>query len=846
MEYACAVGGVAATTWGDGVCFALTLEHLHPDRKLNAESITSDAVALVTSLEGQTDARFVLQAVARPDVVQPERGTIDLALLTIVSSDSPDVVTDLCDDLLDLLSAPPLRWSFRPVDDPEELSRLLNPFEATSFAEIARREEPCIAPSTRRPPGFTSDDDPPRKSTSRLWSTWTLGPASADLRRIATVLLAQEAPVCVRIVLQPTAMTGSERDALEQLVTELDVELPEKGPLRTALLTLGSLLTLRPLFEVRCLVASPERLSRSLLSALGHSISEPADHMAPEPVLRGGFAVLRGGVDVDDGVLDAAYRDLAVGQPTPTLGDPALVRLRRLMGPREAANLFRIPVADDDRFPGIDTLAIPDLEPPVADLPLEGVQVGSLIGHGRLPVKLDAESRFRHTYVVGQTGTGKSTLLMQMALQDIAAGDGVAVLDPHGDLVEDLLARIPEDRIDDVVLLDPADPVAVVGVNLLEAESQVQAAYLIEELSHMFQTLFDPNQQGIIGPRYVSMLRQAARLLMSNPDTPSSMLDIATVYGDPAVRSHLVNRSNDPMALEYWATQATASKSNDHGEILAWFSAKFDAFRASDLVRHVVGQATSTISFSEILRDRRILLVNLSKGLLGTYNSSLIGYVVFTRLWAAALERAAIPRSDRAPFHVYIDEFQNMTSQSLPTVLSEARKFNMSLTLANQFFSQVPSETREAIMGNTGSRMTLRLGPKDAGLFREWMGADVRLEELMTLPNHVGLASMSRQGRPLEPFAFRTVPPAQPPDINRSTLVREQSRRRWARPVGELDEEFALRWAGVPGSFAQQAHEAQDSTAKRRPRRPRQPSFIDDWLTKDGTPAAQGKDPDGS
>lgn len=841
-----AVRRIATEKVDGGVCFALELDFLHPDRRFSAATVTADAVALVTSLEGHIRTRFVIQTVANPDVDRPEKGTVDVAIIAVIEESSDVDVDELCDDLLDVLTWPPLRWSFSPVAEAERLQLILKPFDATSFAEIARREEPCPPHLPRRTTGFigepgTGTDGPARD----LWSMWTLGPATADFRRVTSVLLAQEAPICVRTILEPTALTDEERSALEGLTVELDRVVADGGQWRSALVTLQSILTLRPLFDVRCTIASPDRLSRSMLSALGHSMSEPADHTVAEPALRGGFVVLRQDAPDGDGPVERTHRGLSASTaPAPTLAGPELARIRHVMGAREAANLFRIPVADDDRFPGLETIDVPDLTPPVSDLPHNGHRVGKLIGHGELPVFLEDESRFRHTYVVGQTGTGKSTLLLNMALQDIEGGDGVAILDPHGDLVEDLLARIPTDRIDDVVLLDPADPIGVVGVNLLEAESQIQAAYLVEELSAMFQRLFDPSNQGIVGPRYISMLRQAARLLMSNPDTPGSLLDLPTIYSDPGVRKFLVSQSNDPMAMEYWAGQELASRSNEYGEVLAWFNSKFDAFRASDLVRRVLGQASSTISFSEILDTRKILLVNLSKGLLGSYNSALVGYVVFTRLWAAALERASIPQPERLPFHIYVDEFQNMTSESLPTVLSEARKFRVSLTLANQFFTQIPDDTREAIMGNIGSRLTMRLGPRDAALFAEWMGNDLDEQSLLSLPNHVALVALSRRGVPLPTFAARTDAPTVPHDTARADLVRERSRLQWARGTAEIDADFAKRWVGVPGSFAARAAAMAEGAGGMSNRGTSTGSsassfkttansgFVDDWLAK--------------
>lgn len=817
------------------VGFALALRHLHPDRDLDAEAVTRDGVAFVTALEGQRDARFVLQTTCFPDPDQPEHGRLAIHLLVTLSASSEPTdqrIDELCDDLLDLLAAPPVRWSFEPVTDADDLAAVISPLVPAHLAEVARREEPCMP--TRWSGGIGFGVDPSERRADRpLWSMWTLGPATRDLRRLGAVLLAQEAPVCIRVSLTPSSISPDERAGIEALSMNVADDVPGEGLLRASWHTVESLLYLRPLFDVRCVIASPEPLSPSMLSALGHAYSEPAAHGTPEPVLKGGFAVLRGDHEVGEDILLNAYITLSGGSPIPSLAPAGLERIRRLLGPWEAANIFRIPTTDDNGFPGLKTLRIPDLEVPLVDLSKSGQIAGHVVGNPHQQVLIDPEERFRHLYVSGQTGTGKSTLLLNLALQDIEAGAGVAVLDPHGDLVEALLGRIPPDRADDVVLIDPADPVAVTGVNLLEGESPIQREYVVSELARMFYSLFDPNRTGIIGPRYESWLRQAALLLLANPDEPSSFLDISTVFVDPAVRKHLVDGITDPILAEFWRGEMAQTSDYHKSEILGWFRSKFEVFRTSALVRNVVGQAQSTVSFSDVMTNQHILLVNLSKGLLGDYNSALLGHIVFSRLWSAALERASLPARERRDFFIYIDEFQNMTTDSLPAVLSEARKFRVGLTLANQFFSQVPELTREAIMGNVGSRITFRLGPKDAEPFAHWLGPDVHAHDLTGLPNHLAVGALSNQGVPIDPFPFRTEPPIGHWDETVAEKVRDLSREQWASPVETLDAAFFTRWAHVHDSFSDRLlgpAPPEPPTSEDAPPAAAQP-FIQRWIT---------------
>jgi hypothetical protein len=813
--------------------FALQLEHLFPDRRSKPEEIASDAVSLVLALDGHMDTSFTLQLSARPDT---RGGRLEVHLIGAVDPTTDggvavDRVMEICDDLHDVLAAPPVRWSFSTVDDEERLATVLQPFEARHIAEIVRREEPCSPIRWGSRAGLNAPVEP--ASDRSVWSMWTLGPASADLRRLATILLAQEAPVCVRVILRPTHLGDDERDGIEELLKAVAGLLPDgDGLLRASVSTIEALLYLRPVYEMRCLVGSTEPLSRSMLSEIGRTFSEPSHHgRTAAGLLEGGFAIVRDADATSRSAMLHAFEHLDTGEPTVGLAPPRLRRIRRLLGAWEAANVFRLPVTDDD-FPGVTALSTPELAPPLATLPTEGRRAGSIVGYAHRPVFLQPEERFRHLYVSGQTGTGKSTLLLNLALQDIASGAGVAVIDPHGDLVDAILRNVPDERVDDIVLVDPADTEAVVGVNLLEAETDVQREYVVTELCNMFYGLFDPSRQGIVGPRFESMLRQAALLLLAHPEEPSSFLDISTLFVDGAVRDHLVEGVHDPILAEFWKGEMNMDRSREWQEVVSWFRSKFEIFRTSRLVRNVVGQAESTISFSDVLNQQRILLVNLSKGMLGEYNSSLIGYIVFARLWSAALERASMPPLERKDFFVYIDEFQNMTSESLPDVLSEARKYRVGMTLANQFFSQVPEQTRDAIMGNVANRITFRLGPKDADPFASWMGREVHADDLVGLPNYTAIASLSNDGVPIDPLVMRADPPGDRGDLERAAIARARSREQWAVPCDQLDSAFFSRWRHVPQSFSasamQRAQTRNSSDAGGGTSSP----ILDDWLAK--------------
>ncbi|WP_147381481.1 type IV secretory system conjugative DNA transfer family protein [Nocardioides immobilis] len=795
------------------------------------DEIRRDLVAVVTALEGHTDCSFTVQWMCDPRPNDPQDGVIDVAVLTAFNGGSlPDRIDEVADDVVDLLNGPPGVWRFEVVEDELALAVLLDPIVPTHLAGIVRREAPLRPDLQSATLGFGASGTRRPQPRPDLWSMWTLGPPSQDTHRMSAALLAQEAPVCVRMTIAPTDLTTQEVELLEDLVSRQGAASERQLSVQASLHTLETMLYLRPLFEASCVVASPDPLSASLLSMIGHTLSEPTPHHEPRGVLAGGYTVVR---QTQRAALRAAYTDLGTTSVGGGLAAPGLERLRHLLGAWEAANLFRLPVAGSDGAPGHHLDDRPKLRGILQALPSDGAQIGSLAGRDR-PVAIDHTDRLRHTYVVGQTGTGKSTLLLNLASADIDAGHGVCVIDPHGDLVEDLLRRIPSNRIDDVVLIDPADAVAVPGVNLIEAETEAQKRYLVSETANMMYALFDPTRQGIVGPRFESMMRNCMLLLEHVRDIPGSFLDVATVFSDPAVREFLTRRISDPQLAEFWLGEFPASqRSNEAGEVIAWFRSKFEVFRTSPALRAVIGQARSTISFSDVLEKKQILLVNLSKGSLGEYDSRLLGHVIVMKLWAAVLERTNRAAEDREPFFLYIDEFQNVTTDSLATMLAEGRKYGVGLTLANQFFDQLAVNTRNALLGNVGTKLALRLGPHDAPAFAQWLGAQVEPDELSRLPNHHLVAALSPGGIPTAPVLIETCGPCAR-SATSADDVRSASRARWGRPVGQITDEFVERWAAVPNSFAAKAKAHRDHRTVEEPRAsaPSEPSFLSSWKAK--------------
>ena len=346
--------------------------------------------------------------------------------------------------------------------------------------------------------------------------------------------------------------------------------------------------------------------------------------------------------------------------------------------------------------------------PAPASLPKEGLFVGENIFRGvHRPFLLPREDRRRHMYVVGKTGTGKTTLLKNMIRADIEAGEGVAFLDPHGDAIDDILRSIPKHRIDDVVVFRPGDVERPVGLNMLEYESEDLKDYVVGEMIAIFYKLFPPE---IVGPLFEHNMRNVMLTLMADPDRPGTIAEIPRMFSDERYQRYRASKVTDPVVRSFWENEMAKTSDFHKSEMLGYLISKVGRFVENRMMRNIIGQTKSGFNFRDIMDNKKIFLANLSKGEMGDINSSLLGMILVSKIQMAALSRVDTPEESRPDFYLYLDEFQNFTTDSIPTVLSEARKYRLNLVLAHQFITQVKEEIRDAIFGNVGSIISYRVG----------------------------------------------------------------------------------------------------------------------------------------
>ncbi len=451
----------------------------------------------------------------------------------------------------------------------------------------------------------------------------------------------------------------------------------------------------------------------------------------------------------------------------------------------------------------VQSLGLPVTFPaPQTPLATTGIVLGEA---GDRKVQLPAKDRERHCYVVGATGCGKSTLLRNLILQDIDAGEGVCLVDPHGDLYRDVLDAMPRQRAKDVILLDPTDFERAAGLNYLEipgAHPAMERSFITNEMMKIFDRLYDLRVVG--GPMFESYARFGLLLLMESRVPGMTLVEFPLIFESESYRKWLVKHCTNPAVVRFWAQQAERARSEGALENMAvYVTSKFNQFTSNVLLRNIVGQSRSTIDFRAAMDGRKVLLVNLSKGLLGEFDSALLGMLIVSKLFVAALGRARIPREARHPLHIYIDEFQNFTTDTVAHLLSEARKFGLRLTLANQHLAQIDvgrgaGNLSAAVLANVGTILGMRLGAADAEALKGVLGQNLSARILQNLPDYHVAARLIQEGRPAAPFVFQTLAPA---ERAADRAVQETIRRaydcEYTRATESVEREIAAR-AEVP------------------------------------------------
>lgn len=433
------------------------------------------------------------------------------------------------------------------------------------------------------------------------------------------------------------------------------------------------------------------------------------------------------------------------------------------------------------------------------NVPESGLLLGFNVFRGvKKPIRLGLTDRARHMYVVGQTGTGKSTFLENLALQDMVSGLGFAFVDPHGDTVENLLSMVPKERTEDVIYFSPADMAYPMGLNLFEYNSPDQKDFLIQEAINMLYKLYDPQHQGIIGPRYEHLFRSAALTVMADP-AGGTFVDIPKLFRDPQFVKQKLQHVTDPNVIEFWEKEMPQSqRSNEFGEVVSWFVSKFGAFLSNEMMRNIIGQTKSAFDLRDIMDHKKILLVNLSKGRTGELNSKLLGMIFVMKFQAAAMSRATVPESERTDFALYVDEFQNFSTDSFATIMSEARKYHLNLIVANQFITQLTDEIRDAVFGNIGTIVSFRIGQNDVESLNRYFQPLFTPEDLLRVPNYNTVIRTLVNGVPTQPFSMATLPPLGSSNPKLADALKQLSAAKYGKPRAVVDKIIADRLATKP------------------------------------------------
>ena len=392
-------------------------------------------------------------------------------------------------------------------------------------------------------------------------------------------------------------------------------------------------------------------------------------------------------------------------------------------------------------------------------MPEDGVLIGENTYRGaNKPVYMAPDDRMRHLYVIGQTGTGKTSILKNLIYQDIINGDGCCFIDPHGTDVLDILSYIPPERYDDVIYFDPSDISRPMGLNMLEYDysKPEQKTFVVNEMINIFNQLYDMKVAG--GPQFEQYFRNSALLVMEDPESGSTLMEITRVLQDKSYRDYKLSKCQNPIIKEFWrAAEATTGEAG-LSNFVPYISSKFDPLISNDIMRPVIGQQKSAFDFRKIMDEKKILLVNLSKGKLGEINSSLIGLILVGKIQMAALSRVDSVGSDIPNFYLYIDEFQNVTTPSISSILSEARKYKLSLNVAHQYISQLDDDIKNAVFGNVGSMAVFRVSPEDAEFLEPKFAPTFSANDIIKLENRHAYMSMIVRGAPTDrPFSIRTV-----------------------------------------------------------------------------------------
>ncbi len=465
-----------------------------------------------------------------------------------------------------------------------------------------------------------------------------------------------------------------------------------------------------------------------------------------------------------------------------------------VMNTEEMASFWHLPVPHTET-PHINWLGARKAPPP-ANMPKEGLLLGRAMYRGEETlVKMKVSDRRRHLYVIGKSGGGKSVFIQNLAVQDIQNGEGVCVIDPHGDFVEYVLQHVPKERADDVIYFNPSDIERPIGLNMLEVRSEEQKDFATQEMISIFYKMVtDPS---MIGPMFEHNMRNVMLTLMSDLENPGTIAEIPRMFSDDTFVNQWKKKLKDPVVRAYWDKEMAKTSDFHKSEMLGYLISKVGRFVENEMVRNIIGQSHSGFNFREVMDGKKILLVNLAKGLVGEINANLMGMIIVSKLQMAALERASLPEDQRNDFFLYIDEFQNFITDSIATILSEARKYRLELIIAHQYMKQLEDNkgkttVRDAVLGNAGTLVSFRIGVEDAEVLAKEFAPVFGAYDLINVEQYTAYIKLLIDNTAAKPFNMLTYGPKEG-NKELAAAIKELSRLKYGRPREIVNAEIMDR-----------------------------------------------------
>ena len=463
-----------------------------------------------------------------------------------------------------------------------------------------------------------------------------------------------------------------------------------------------------------------------------------------------------------------------------------------ILSTEEIASIFHFPISTTET-PKIKWLKAGAAPPPL-NIPKEGIILGYNDYRGaKTDIILSDNDRRRHLYEIGQTGTGKTNFIQELAKQDARNGKGFCFIDPHGDAIEEILTAIPKERAEDVIVFDPSDVERPFGLNMLEYDPvhPEQKTFVINEMIGIFDQLYDLKATG--GPMFEQYVRNAMLLIMDDPESGSTLMEISKVLADEDFRRMKLTKCKNPIVIDFWVKEAEkAGGEAALANMVPYITSKLTTFVANDMMRPIIAQQKSTLDFRDIMDSGKILLVKLSKGKIGEINAHLLGMVIVGKILMNALARGDVPEDQRRDFYLYLDEFQNVTTNSISQILSEARKYHLCLIIAHQFIGQLSEEISKAVFGNVGSMVSLRVGPEDAEFLEKQFAPVFAATDLVNVDNYQGFARLLINGELSKPFNIKFYPPTKG-NQEAANYLKELSRLKYGRDANIVNREIMER-----------------------------------------------------